>query len=154
MKYFTVEELSRSATAEKYGIDNRPDGQARERLDALVAHVLDPLREAYGKPIRVTSGYRSPAVNSHPEVGGAKKSHHMQGCAADVTGGTVFENRKIFELAIELDLPFCQLIWEKGNNIGPQWVHVSFVAGDVRKQVRRTINGRNYFNCDKEGKAV
>ena len=63
MKYFTIQELTASATAKRKCIDNTPDAKAVASLTALVANVLDPLREAYGKPIVVTSGYRCPKLN-------------------------------------------------------------------------------------------
>ena len=64
MKYFTIAELCKSKTAMERGIDNTPTKEAIERLTTLVDNVLDPLREAYGKPITVSSGYRSPKLNS------------------------------------------------------------------------------------------
>ncbi len=152
MKFFTLSELTASATAKAKGIDNTPTIKHKANLEALVARILDPLREAYGKPIRVTSGYRSYDLNK--AVGGSKTSQHAEGRAADITGGSVFENIKIFQLAIDLGLPYDQLIYEKGNNIGPQWVHVSYDPTRNRKQILRTTNGRTYFNCDRNGKAI
>lgn len=63
MKYFSIRELSSSATAVRKGIDNTPDARVKANLTALVANVLDPVRERYGKPIVVTSGYRSEKLN-------------------------------------------------------------------------------------------
>ena len=63
MKYFTIEELTRSTTARLRGIDNTPSQQVINNLIALVDNVLDPLREAWGKPIHVNSGYRCRALN-------------------------------------------------------------------------------------------
>ena len=68
MKYFTIEELTRSTTARQRGIDNTPSQQVIDNLTALVNNVLDPLRQAWGKPIHVNSGYRCPALNK--AVGG------------------------------------------------------------------------------------
>ena len=84
-----------------------------------VSLVLDPLREAYGKPINVNSGYRCPKLNK--AVGGSSTSRHVLGRAADNTGGSKVENKKLFDLVKSLKLPFDQLIWEKGG----VWVHVS-----------------------------
>lgn len=122
MRYFSIEELSRSETARRRGIDNTPPGDARKNLVALVENILDPLREAYGKPIAVTSGYRCPALNK--AVGGVATSDHLSGRAADIVGtpNTKAENRKIFDLCKKLDLPYRQLINEKGYS----WVHVSY----------------------------
>ena len=82
MKYFTISELLKSDTATKHGIWNGATKEAEENLRSLVENVLDPLREAYGKPIRVTSGYRCPKLNRL--VGGSPNSQHMRGEAADI----------------------------------------------------------------------
>ena len=82
MKYFTIKELCRSTTADRKGIDNRCGSDIEANLTALVDNVLDPLREWYGKPIVVNSGYRCPALNK--AVGGATTSQHMSGQAADI----------------------------------------------------------------------
>ena len=111
MKYFTIAELCKSDTADRKGIDNRCKKEHVANLTALVDNVLDPLREAYGKPITVNSGFRSPALNK--AVGGSATSDHMQGRAADITGGSPAENKKLFNLVQSLGLPFDQLIDEK-----------------------------------------
>ena len=74
MRYFTIAELIKSETADKKAIDNRLPKELLPNAQALVDNVLDPLREAYGKPITVTSGYRCPALNK--AVGGSKTSDH------------------------------------------------------------------------------
>lgn len=119
MKYFTIAELTK--TTHK-GIDNTPDEVQRANLVRLVENVLDPLREAYGRPIIVTSGYRSPKLNK--AVGGATTSQHMLGQAADIRTkeDTPEENKKLFDLIVKLKLPFDQVINEYGYN----WVHVSY----------------------------
>ena len=81
-----MKELTKSSMADKLGIDNTPTTEAAVRLTTLVTHVLDPLREMYGKPITVNSGYRCPQLNA--AVGGAKTSQHMRGEAADITAGS------------------------------------------------------------------
>ena len=81
--YFTISELTASATAQREGIDNRPTESAYHLLHVLVEQLLDPIREAWGEPIVVSSGYRCKELNAL--VGGAKNSHHMLGCAADIT---------------------------------------------------------------------
>lgn len=130
MRYFTIAELCRSVTADRRGIDNRCKQVHVANLTALVNHVLDPLREAYGKPIHVNSGFRSPALNK--AVGGSPTSDHMQGRAADITGGSLEENRRLFNLVQSLGLPFDQLIDEKDF----AWVHVSYRSEkENRKQV-------------------
>lgn len=131
MKYFKLEEFTHSNTAMMQGIDNTPDNTIVGNIENLVKNVLDPLREAWGKPIRVTSGYRSPKLNM--AVGGSKTSHHMKGMAADITTGNRVENRRLFQLIIDLKLPFTQLIDEKNFS----WVHVSYDPADVKRQVLR-----------------
>ena len=128
MKYFTIKELCKSSTATQKGIDNSPNSEIVSNLEQLVDNILDPLREAYGKPIKVNSGYRCEALNK--AVGGSKTSYHKTGLAADITGGSKTENKKIFELAQKLKLSFDQLIDE--NNFS--WIHISF-SKKPRKQV-------------------
>ena len=123
--------MMRSQTADARGIANKCNIEQAGNIQRLIAEVLDPLREAYGKPIVVTSGYRCPALNK--AVGGSKTSDHMKGCAADIHGtpNTKSENKRLFELVKSLDLPFDQLIDEKNLS----WVHVSHREGNNRKQV-------------------
>ena len=128
MKYFTIKELSKSSTATKLGINNTPNSEIVSNLEKLVDSILDPLREEYGKPIQVNSGYRCDALNK--AVGGSKTSHHRYGLAADITGKSKFENRKLFILAQQLDLPFDQLIDESDYS----WIHISY-SDKPRKQI-------------------
>lgn len=122
MKYFTIKELCGSTTAEERGIDNTPTPQAVENMTRLINVVLDPLREAYGRPITTTSGYRSPALNAVTK-GASKNSQHMTGEAADITVGTKEGNKWLFDY-IKANLPFDQLIDEYNYS----WVHVSLDA--------------------------
>lgn len=132
MKYFTIEELCRSDKATALGIKNTPDAAVVTNLRELVENVLDPLREAWGGPITVSSGYRNKQLNI--AVGGATNSHHLYGMAADITVGTKDKNRKLFVLVQQLGLPFTQLIDEYGY----QWVHISYDPQDLRKQIVHT----------------
>lgn len=127
MKYFTIAELCRSATARRLGIDNRPPASAVKALTVLVDEVLDPLREAWGGPIRVNSGYRYPELNE--AVGGTPTSQHQRGEAADITVGSRSGNRRLLALIKRLDLPVDQCIDEKGC----RWIHVSHRAGRNRR---------------------
>lgn len=120
MKYFTIDELCKSATAAQYKIDNTPSQEAIENMKALVANVLDPLRESWGKPIVVSSGYRSRKLNT--KLKGSKNSQHCLGQAADIKVGNKEENKKLFNLIQELKLPYDQLIDEYNYS----WVHVSY----------------------------
>ena len=122
MKFFTITELTKSSTDQRKGIENIPSKKEQQNLIDLVEHILDPLREAYGKPIIVTSGYRCKALNK--AVGGASTSQHLYGQAADIrsVSDTKEENKKLFDLVQELQLPFDQLI----NEHDFDWVHVSY----------------------------
>lgn len=128
MKYFTIKELCKSSTATKLGISNTPNSEIVNNLERLVDNILDPLREEYGKPIQVNSGYRCDALNK--AVGGSKTSQHRYGLAADITGKSKFENKKLFELVQKLKLPFDQLIDESNYS----WIHVSY-STKPRKQI-------------------
>jgi uncharacterized protein YcbK (DUF882 family) len=129
MKYFTIQELTKSATASRRGINNTPDESVKRNLNLLVDNILDPLREAYGAPIIVTSGYRCGRLNK--AVGGAAKSQHMYGQAADIrtVSDKPSDNKKLFDLIRELKLPYDQLIDEYGYN----WVHVSYSSRHRRQ---------------------
>lgn len=129
MKYFTIQELTKSATASSRGINNTPDESVKRNLNLLVDNILDPLREAYGAPIIVTSGYRCGRLNK--AVGGAAKSQHMYGQAADIrtVSDKPSDNKKLFDLIRELKLPYDQLIDEYGYN----WVHVSYSSRHRRQ---------------------
>lgn len=129
MKYFTIAELCRSNTADKFLIDNKCTKEQAANMMALVNNVLDPLREAYGKPIRVNSGFRCEKLNK--KVGGSKTSDHLHGMAADITAGIPKENKRLFYLIQELGLPFKHLIDEKGFS----WVHVSYDANNLKRQI-------------------
>ena len=128
MKYFTFTEFERSDTATKYAIDNSIPDSAKKNIAALVDTVLDPLREAWGKPITVTSGYRCPELNK--AVGGAKTSHHLSGMAADISTGNKVDNRRLYDLVLKLGLPFTQLIDESNFS----WVHISLDPANVKRQ--------------------
>lgn len=128
MKYFTIKELCESSTAKEHKINNSPNSMIKRHLTLLVQFILDPLREKYGKPIIVSSGYRCKELNKL--LNGSKTSQHKKGLAADITTGSVSENKKLFNLIIKLNLPFDQLINE--NNY--KWIHVSY-SSKPRKQI-------------------
>ena len=92
MKYFKMKELSHSDTAVSVRIDNTPTAAAVPLMVELIDRVLDPIREQWGLPIRVTSGYRCPELNDW--VGGVEDSWHMQGCAADITALGINEEHR------------------------------------------------------------
>lgn len=129
-KYFTIKELTASSVAKRAGIRNVPNELEEENLVNLIDNILDPLREAYGSPIIVNSGFRCKDLNLL--VKGSKTSQHMQGLAADIRSkkNTKEENKQLFDLIIELDLPFDQLIDESDYS----WIHVSY-SKTPRKQI-------------------
>ena len=129
MKYFTIKELISSSTAKRKGINNSPDKRTEASLVALTYNILDPLREKYGEPIVVSSGYRCPTLNRL--VGGAPTSQHIRGEEADIhtVSNTPEDNKKLFDLIVELKLPFDQLIDEYNF----KWVHVSYSPRNRRE---------------------
>lgn len=128
MKHFSLHEFVRSETARAKGIDNTPTKEAEANIKALVDNVLDPLREAWGGPITVTSGYRCPELNK--AVGGVSTSMHTQGRAADITTGNTLNNRRLYQLVQNLMLPFFELI---GNKYDFKWLHISYAPARERR---------------------
>jgi hypothetical protein len=129
MKYFTFYELEYSQSAISNNIKNFPTAKQEENLRLLVENLLDPIRERWGKPISIGSGFRNARVNAL--VGGASNSQHMQGCAADLQTGSIDTNRQLFNLIQSMG-GFDQLI----NEYGYKWVHVSYNPdGKQRGQV-------------------
>ena len=134
--------MKKSDRATKAGIVNEPSIQEVKNLTALIEKVLDPLREAYGKPIIVTSGYRCEKLNKL--VGGSASSQHKKGEAADIKTieDTPEENKKLFDLIVKLGLPFDQLI----NEYNYDWVHVSFGSRHLRQKLKAVRkNGRTQY---------
>ena len=145
MKYFTYKELTKSSTAQRRGIDNTPNGIVKANLTALVANVLDPLREEWGAPIIVTSGFRCVRLNA--VVGGARSSQHVYGQAADIrtVSDRPEDNRKLRDLLILLNLPFDQVIDEYGCD----WIHVSHKAIGNRGQLlsAKRVGGKTIYTA-------
>lgn len=131
--HFTLEEFIRSNTATRLKINNLPNKQQIANLLELCREVLEPIREAYGKPIIVTSGYRCPELNK--AVGGVATSEHLQGMAADIRtlSDTKADNKKLWMICIEvLKLrKFGQLI----NEHNYDWIHLSYNVKRNRKQI-------------------
>ena len=130
--HFTLEELTYSATADRLGIDNNPSEQERKNLKALCLKVLEPLRDRFRQPIRISSGYRCKELNK--VVSGVSTSQHLKGEAADINIGLA-GNRKLFELAEKMikagQLNVGQLINEKNYS----WVHISLPDGKHNNQI-------------------
>ena len=133
-KNFTLEELTASATAKAKGITNNPGQTDLVNLCGLVHNVLQPLRDWWGKEVKIGSGYRSLALNR--AVGGVSNSQHMKGEAADLCiDGDIQKGKSWFQF-IKQHCEFDQLIWERNPKTGAYWVHVSYKCdGTNRKQV-------------------
>ena len=102
MKYFNMKEFSHSDTAVSLGIDNTIPKECVESVRHLVHCVLDPIREHWGLPIRINSGYRCPELND--EVGGVEDSYHMKGCAADISAINPERNVELMSLIRAMQL--------------------------------------------------
>lgn len=121
-EHFTLEEFTRSATASRLGIENKPNQFCTRNIVLLVKNVLEPLRMAKGA-IVISSGFRCPELNK--AVGGVPTSRHQSGQACDIfLHGDMNYGWDLFEY-IEHNLPFDQLIMEH-NAKGTHWIHVSF----------------------------
>ena len=134
---FDWREFEESDIAARFHIQNNiTTFEVRDSIKALVDNVLQPLREAWGKPLTINSGYRSPELNAHPMVGGASTSQHVKGEAADVA---CQDPLKLAKLAVWMGLPFDQLI------VYPTFVHFSHkLSGEQRGQVlyAKTYKGK------------
>lgn len=128
MQYFTVNELVRSSTANAQGIDNTPSPAIRQKLEQLITGCLDPIRRIYGKPIIVSSGYRSPELNA--AVGGVANSQHTKGEAADLVPASGGSLAGIFRAAVQFG-NYDQLIIEQSGR--SKWVHVSYTSTPRRR---------------------
>mgnify|MGYP003418948717 FL=1 len=132
MKYFTIEELCQSETAEKCKIDNSPTEEIIEHLTLLVDCLLDPLREAWGSPIIINSGYRCPLLNK--AVGGSKTSSHMSGWSVDMRPKNgKMEEFKRFVIDFIKTRFWDQCILEKSGNV--EWVHLSLYNNSGKQRM-------------------
>ena len=137
-KHLSLAEVSRSETAKRKGINNTPSGAHLENFKKLAENVFEPIREHFGVPIHISSGYRSKELNS--AIGGSSTSQHCQGEAIDIDmDGTSITNAQIFHF-IKDNLVFDQMIWEFGTDKNPDWVHVSYEStGKQRKQILKAV---------------
>jgi len=142
----SLAEVTKSATAIRMSIANTPSATHLIALKEVSKNIFQPCREHFGKPLAVTSGYRSEALNE--AINGSKNSQHSKGEAldldADVFGG--FSNAELFNY-IKSSLAFDQLIWEFGNNNNPDWVHCSYKTQGNRNEVLIAIktNGKTTY---------
>lgn len=137
---FTLSEMIVSQTAARKGIPNDPPEDAVRALKLLCEKVLQPVRDHYGKPVVVTSGYRSPRLNT--AIGGSASSQHCKGEAADFT----IPGESNLEVCrwLEANLNYDQLIYEFGEG---GWIHVSYSAHRMRNQElsAKRVGGRTKY---------
>lgn len=129
-EHITYKEATVSPTSERLGIDNTPEPHILKRMKTVAEKCFEPIRKHYGKPIKITSFYRSLQLNS--AIGGSSKtSQHMMGEAIDFD--TNEDNAKLFEW-IRKNIEFDQLIWEYGDDKEPAWIHISYTEQRPNRQ--------------------
>ena len=145
-KHISYKEATRSATALRLGIDNKPNEYELQNMEMVAKKVFEPLREAVDAPIKINSFYRCEKLNK--AIGGSSKSQHCQGRAIDIDDIYGHVSNAYMYYYIKDNLDFDQLIWEFGTNDSPDWVHVSYVDEDSnRKRCLRAIreNGKTKY---------
>jgi hypothetical protein len=145
-KYVSYKEVTHSNQAQALRIGNTPNAEQLGNLKLVCTNIFDKVREHFGKPIGISSGFRSIELNTR--IGGSKSSQHMEGKAldidADIHGG--LNNKELFDW-IKNNCTFDQLIWEFGSENAPSWVHVSFNKEGNRGQILRAVKsgGRTVY---------
>lgn len=125
--HFSLDELTFSEAAVRLGIDNTPDADVLSNLGVL-AEGLERVRAVLGHPVRISSGYRCPALNA--AIGGSKTSQHMQGLAADFACPGVGSPRDVaMEIVLAADSIDYDMVIHEGA-----WIHISF-SGAPRREV-------------------
>jgi zinc D-Ala-D-Ala carboxypeptidase len=142
---FTLSEMTKSETALRHNLDNTPGDAEIANLKRLAERVLQPVRDHYKTGVKVNSGFRHPNVNA--AVGGSKTSDHCQGQAADIEIPGV-ANADLAQWIVS-NLDFTQVILEFYTPGVPDsgWVHVSYVEGNLKKQVLTAMkeNGKTVY---------
>jgi hypothetical protein len=146
-KHLSLAEVSRSETAKRKGINNTPSGEHLENFKKLAENIFEPIREHFGVPIHISSGYRSKELNA--AVGGSATSDHCVGSAIDIdmddsTNGVT--NNQVFNF-IKDNLKFKQLIAEFPVNGKLSWVHVAYNENNLKNQilVAKKVNGKTVY---------
>ena len=129
---FSLNELTKSQTAERKGIDNTPSTEHQEHLKSLCTHVLQPVRDHFGQVVTISSGYRSPELCT--AIGSKITSQHAKGEAADFEIFGV-SNKELADW-IHYNLNYDQLILEYWKESDPNsgWVHCSYSENQKRRQ--------------------
>ena len=124
-KNLSLKEMTKSRTALRRGIDNSPTPEHIENMKALAENIFQPIRDHFGVPIYISSGYRSEALNN--AIGGSKTSQHSKGQAIDLDRDAHSQphNSDLF-IFVKDNLDFDQMIWEFGTDENPDWVHISY----------------------------
>ncbi len=140
----TLEECIKSNTASRLGIENIPTNEHAQNLKLIAKKIFQPIREHFGVPIYVSSGYRCKELNeaiggSYKIVDGKKiqSSQHCHGQALDLdqdNRNSKVSNRDVFDFIL-MNLQFDQLIYEFGDSLNPSWVHVSYKEEKNRNKV-------------------
>jgi len=143
----SLAEVTKSATAKRLGIANEPTIEHLENLKAVAENIFQPIRNHFGVPVAVTSGYRSEALNS--AIKGSSTSQHCKGEAMDIDAQVFgkISNKQVYEY-IKENLEYDQLIHEFGTDDEPDWVHVSFKreGGNRGERLRATRrNGKTVY---------
>jgi hypothetical protein len=115
-----------SHSAKKRGIKNIPNDIQLSNMKLIATKIFEPLREWVGEPIKISSFFRSKALNK--AIGGSNTSQHILGLAIDLDDTYSFKTNKEMFYWIKENLNFDQLIWEFGDNENPDWIHVSYVS--------------------------
>lgn len=135
-EHLSLAEIIRSESAKRNKVSNMPTDAHIENFKLLAEKVFEPIRNHFGKPIHISSGYRSAALNK--AVGGSSSSQHCSGEAIDIDmdgSSNGITNKMIFDY-IKNNLDFDQLIAEFPEKGNPSWVHVSYEStGKQRKQI-------------------
>jgi len=128
-KHISYDEATMSPTALRLKITNEPTGAILENMKLVAEKCFEPLREWYGKPLKINSFYRCTLLNS--AVKGSPTSDHIKGCSIDLTGGSKEENKKLHDWCRD-NLKFDQLI----NEYNYSWVHISYRKEGNRNQLK------------------
>jgi len=115
-----------SITADRLGLENKPNEEQLANMKEIAEKVFQPLRTWVNAPIKINSFYRSPELNK--AIGGSSKSQHCHGQAIDIDDTYGHATNADMFMYIRENLDFDQMIWEFGDDKNPNWVHVSYVS--------------------------
>tara|TARA_Y100001938_G_C7979646_1_gene373725 strand:- start:16 stop:477 length:462 start_codon:yes stop_codon:yes gene_type:complete len=131
-RHITYAEAIHSNTAKRKGIDNTPNPQQLDTMKVTAEKIFEPLREWVGGPIKVSSFFRSPELNT--AIGGVASSQHCKGQALDLDDVYGYKTNAEMFMYIREHIDFDQLIWEFGTDVSPNWIHVSYVNKEENRK--------------------